>query len=73
MSKIKCRFCNSILNDVVGQCGDNDSLFALKCNDCGLVQLSSFSHVTKTMYEGQKYADLTWDSRKNEILWNKLC
>ena len=71
MSKIKCRFCNSILNDVVGQCVDNDSLFALKCNDCGLVQLSSFSHVTKTMYEGQKYADLTWDSRNNEILWNK--
>jgi cyclopropane fatty-acyl-phospholipid synthase-like methyltransferase len=34
-----------------GKCRDNDTLEIYECNECGLVYLSSFTHIDKGFYE----------------------
>jgi SAM-dependent methyltransferase len=49
---MKCYLCGSNEFSIrSGSVRDNDSLKVMECSNCGLVQLSSFEHISKSHYE----------------------
>jgi len=81
-----CYLCNSNkYSKRLGSVRDNPSVKVLECNDCGLVFLSSFSHVYDGFYEesGMHDGNLNidqWlmdtkadDTRRYKFIKNKIC
>lgn len=51
----RCYLCGSSdIQPVPGEVRDNKKLKVLRCGSCGLVFLSSFSHITRSFYEDSK-------------------
>lgn len=51
-NNLQCYLCESIdFQRLPGKVRDNPRLYILKCNSCGLIFLSSFSHITDEFYK----------------------
>ena len=55
MKQNKCYLCkNTNFTQIVNKVRDRDDISVLRCNNCGLVFLSSFDHITKDFYSHSK-------------------
>lgn len=50
-----CRFCQGVLIDTGHACGDRPELRIGRCSNCGLVQVTDFSHATLAHYASDEY------------------
>jgi 2-polyprenyl-3-methyl-5-hydroxy-6-metoxy-1,4-benzoquinol methylase len=70
---IECYLCGSdSLFQRTGCVRDNPTINVLECNECGLVFLSSFDHITETFYEnsGMHTSEVDREAWQRETAWD---
>ena len=70
-SDMRCNFCGKKSKDTGYVCADQPELKVLKCEACGLIQLSDFSHIDDSYYSSSYYPASLALARERERDWNQ--
>ena len=71
LSTPRCNFCGNSTTATGYRCGDQPKLEVVKCDVCGLTQLSDFSHIDASYYTFSYYPASLASARKRERDWNQ--
>ena len=70
-SPVVCNFCGKNTTETGYTCVDQPEPKVVKCNACGLIQLSDFSHIDNSYYSSNYYPATLALARERERDWNQ--